>query len=172
VYLKSNKKVSCPAAAVQATRGRGQLLLVLDLVTRWRLSGQRHTTAVLYARERTSGTHWIGGEWASELVWTQRLEEKSFATAADRTPVAQSPGCPVCSQTLYGVKVVRFQVLTVASMKVTNFCDMGPCSRLEIDRYFRVVYCPQINIFCHLSTIKTICVSSEIYMMHYGAIET
>jgi hypothetical protein len=25
--------------------------------------------------------------WASELVWTQRLEEKSFASAGDRTAV-------------------------------------------------------------------------------------
>jgi len=28
--------------------------------------------------------------WASELVWTQRLEEKSFAPAGDRIPVVQS----------------------------------------------------------------------------------
>jgi hypothetical protein len=28
--------------------------------------------------------------WAPELVWTQRLEEISFASAGDRTPVAQS----------------------------------------------------------------------------------
>jgi hypothetical protein len=28
--------------------------------------------------------------WASELVWTQMLEEKSFASAGDRTPVIQS----------------------------------------------------------------------------------
>jgi hypothetical protein len=27
--------------------------------------------------------------WASELVWTQRIEEKSFAPAGDRTPVVQ-----------------------------------------------------------------------------------
>jgi hypothetical protein len=29
-------------------------------------------------------------EWASELIWTQRLEEKSFASAGNRTPVVQS----------------------------------------------------------------------------------
>jgi hypothetical protein len=34
--------------------------------------------------------------WASEPVWTQRLEEKSFAPAGDRTPIARSS-----SQTLY-----------------------------------------------------------------------
>jgi hypothetical protein len=28
--------------------------------------------------------------WAPELVWTQRLEEKSFASVGDRTPVIQS----------------------------------------------------------------------------------
>jgi hypothetical protein len=34
----------------------------------------------------------IGQEagWASELVWTQRLEEKSFASVGNRTPVTQS----------------------------------------------------------------------------------
>jgi hypothetical protein len=34
----------------------------------------------------------IGQEtrWASVLVWTQTLQEKSFASAGDRTPVVQS----------------------------------------------------------------------------------
>jgi hypothetical protein len=33
----------------------------------------------------------IGQEagWAPEPVWTQRLEEKSFASAGDRTPIAR-----------------------------------------------------------------------------------
>jgi uncharacterized membrane protein len=29
-------------------------------------------------------------EWASEPLWTQRVEEKSFAFARDRSPVFQS----------------------------------------------------------------------------------
>jgi hypothetical protein len=28
--------------------------------------------------------------WAPEPVWTQRLQEKSFAPAGDRTPIARS----------------------------------------------------------------------------------
>jgi hypothetical protein len=28
--------------------------------------------------------------WAPESVWTQRLEEKSFVPAGDRTPIARS----------------------------------------------------------------------------------
>jgi hypothetical protein len=28
--------------------------------------------------------------WAPEPVWTQRIEEKSFAPAGDRTPIARS----------------------------------------------------------------------------------
>jgi hypothetical protein len=39
------------------------------------------------------GTSVLTGQeagWASELVWTQKLEEKSFFPARDRTPVVQS----------------------------------------------------------------------------------
>jgi hypothetical protein len=31
-------------------------------------------------------------EWSSELAWTQRLEEKSFASAGDQTPIYFSVG--------------------------------------------------------------------------------
>jgi hypothetical protein len=55
------------------------------------VSGQRHAPAELYPGERTPGTHWTGG-WVgpTEPVWTQSQEEKSFASAVDRTPVVQS----------------------------------------------------------------------------------
>jgi hypothetical protein len=45
------------------------------------VSGQRYAPAMLYPQEKDPGTHWIGDWGASELVWTQRLEEKSFACA-------------------------------------------------------------------------------------------
>jgi hypothetical protein len=49
------------------------------------VSGQRHAPA-----GKGPPVHILQAGWASELVWTQRLEEKSFAPAGDRTPVVQS----------------------------------------------------------------------------------
>jgi hypothetical protein len=36
---------------------------------------------------------------------------------------------------------VRYQVLTVASMKMTVFWDVAPCGSMEIDQRFRGAYC-------------------------------
>jgi hypothetical protein len=52
-----------------------QLLLILDLGTRWGMSGQRHSPVPIVQE----------AGWAPEPVWTQRLEGKSFASAGDRT---------------------------------------------------------------------------------------
>jgi hypothetical protein len=59
------------------------------------VSGQRHVPAAFYLRERTPVPIGLEAGWASELVWTQRIEEISFASAGYRTPVVQS------SQKLY-----------------------------------------------------------------------
>jgi hypothetical protein len=48
--------------------------------------------------ERIPSTHWTGGWVNPGAGWTQRLEEKFFASAGDRTWIA---GRPVLSQTLY-----------------------------------------------------------------------
>jgi hypothetical protein len=55
-------------------------------------SGQCHIPAALHLWGKDSQCWLIGQEagWAPELVWMQRLEEKSFAPAGDRTPVIQS----------------------------------------------------------------------------------
>jgi hypothetical protein len=37
--------------------------------------------------------------------------------------------------------LVRFQVLTVASMKIRAFWDIAPFSLVGVDRHFRGVYC-------------------------------
>jgi hypothetical protein len=55
------------------------------------VSGQRHAPAALLPPGKGPPVP-IGQEagWAPEPVWTQRLEEKSFAPAGDRTPIARS----------------------------------------------------------------------------------
>jgi hypothetical protein len=54
------------------------------------VSGQRHAPAALLPPGKGPPLP-IGqeAEWAPEPVWTQRLEEKSFASAEYRTPVVQ-----------------------------------------------------------------------------------
>jgi hypothetical protein len=54
------------------------------------VSVQRHTLAVLYPEERSPVPIVQEARWVSEPVWTQRLEEKSFAPTGDQTPVVQS----------------------------------------------------------------------------------
>jgi hypothetical protein len=41
---------------------------------------------------------------------------------------------------IHNAKLVRFQVLTAASMKTTAVWDTAPCSLVEADRRFRGAY--------------------------------
>jgi hypothetical protein len=54
------------------------------------MSGQRHGPATLYPRERNPVPIVQEAGWASELVWTQRIEENSFVSAGVQIPVVQS----------------------------------------------------------------------------------
>jgi hypothetical protein len=55
------------------------------------VSGQRHAPAALLPPGKGAPVPTVQeAGWASEPVWTQRLEEKSFAPAGDRTPIARS----------------------------------------------------------------------------------
>jgi hypothetical protein len=56
------------------------------------MSGQRHAPAALYTQGKDPPVP-IAQEsgWAPESVWTQRLEEKSFAPAGNQTSTARSP---------------------------------------------------------------------------------
>jgi hypothetical protein len=59
------------------------------------VSGQRHAPATLLPPGKGPPVPIVQeAGWAPEPVWTQRLEEKSFAPAGNRTPIARS-------QTLY-----------------------------------------------------------------------
>jgi hypothetical protein len=53
------------------------------------VSGQSHAPASLYPPERLTVPIVQEAGWASVLVWTQRLEEKSFASGGDRTAVVK-----------------------------------------------------------------------------------
>jgi hypothetical protein len=55
------------------------------------VSGQRHAPAALLPLGKGPPAPIVQeAGWAPEPVWTQRLEEKSFASAGDRTPIARS----------------------------------------------------------------------------------
>jgi hypothetical protein len=49
--------------------------------------------------------------------------------------------CLYHSQVWNSKYIVRFEVLTAASMKMTVFWYIAPCSLVEIDRRFRGAYC-------------------------------
>jgi hypothetical protein len=68
-----------------------ELLLILDLDTRWGWVVSLTPLPRFYPPGKGPPVpivHEAG--WAPEPVWTQRLEEKSFAPAGDRTPIARS----------------------------------------------------------------------------------
>jgi hypothetical protein len=80
------------------------------------MSGQRHSLAAFYPRERTPGTHCTVQEagWASELAWAQRQEEKFFACADDQIPVVQSVEA-----------VPRAFVNHISAMLLRTLCNPG-----------------------------------------------
>jgi hypothetical protein len=69
------------------------LITALDEV-----SGQLHAPAVFYRRESTPVPTGQEAGWASELVWTQRVKEESFASAEDpyRYCHKLNNSCTVC----------------------------------------------------------------------------
>jgi hypothetical protein len=55
------------------------------------VSGQRHAPAALLPPGKGPPVPIVQeAGWTPDPVWTQRLEEKSFAPAGDRTPIARS----------------------------------------------------------------------------------
>jgi hypothetical protein len=60
----------------------------------------------------------------------------------------------------YLLQLVRFQVLSLARMKMTAFWDVAPCS-LEVDRRFRGAYC--LHRHCAVSQMAVIFSGSLFY---------
>jgi hypothetical protein len=78
-------------------RGRNSSLFLTSALEESEWSASR--PAALYPLERTSVPITYEARWASELVWTQRLEKKFFASAGGWTAVR--------SQTLYWLSYHR-----------------------------------------------------------------
>jgi hypothetical protein len=67
-----------------------ELLLILDLGTRWgEWLAPRPGRALAPGKGLSVPTVQEAG-WAPEPVWTQRLEEKSFASAGNGTSIARA----------------------------------------------------------------------------------
>jgi hypothetical protein len=76
---------------MEALGGRGNILVLIhDLGTRWgEWSASRPGRALAPGKGPPVPIVQEAG-WAPEPVWIQRIEEKSFARAGDRTPIALS----------------------------------------------------------------------------------
>jgi hypothetical protein len=80
----------CPATPCRLQGGEEiQLLLILYLGTRWGWVVSVTSRPRFPPGRGPSIPIVQEAGWASELVWTQKLEEKSFAPARDWTPVVQ-----------------------------------------------------------------------------------
>jgi hypothetical protein len=80
----------CPATAMQRQGGEEvELLLILNLGTRWGEWSASRPCRALPPGKRTPVPIGREAELASELVWTQKLEETSFSSIRDRTPIDQ-----------------------------------------------------------------------------------
>jgi hypothetical protein len=76
---------------MQALRGRKHSSYSFLTSALEGVSGQRHARAELCSPGKDPPVPIVQEPgWVSELVWTQRLEEKSFAFAGDQTPIVQS----------------------------------------------------------------------------------
>jgi hypothetical protein len=85
-------KASVLLHAVKTLEGRGgKLLLIHDLGTRWggEWSASYPGRALSPGKVPPVPIVQEAG-WAPEPVWTQTTEEKLFAPAGDRTPIARS----------------------------------------------------------------------------------
>jgi hypothetical protein len=60
-------------------------------------------------------------------------------------------------------KLVEFQVLKVASMKMTAVWDVAVCSQVEVDRHFRAAYCHHHQCRRQYAPLKHWSTSARLY---------
>jgi hypothetical protein len=93
----SSKSKAVSLHAVEAHGGeKVWLLLILNLDTRWGVSGQHHAPAALNPRGRTPGTHWTGG-WVGPRAGLDTETRRKILCVC----WGSNPGRPVRSQSLY-----------------------------------------------------------------------
>jgi hypothetical protein len=91
IKLAEGVGIGVSLLSMQALRGRGGIASTHSWPRQdMRMSSQCHTLAALSPGKGTPVPIVQEAGWASELVWTQRLEEKSFTSARDLTLVIQS----------------------------------------------------------------------------------
>jgi hypothetical protein len=94
-FLPGRKSKAVPLHAMETFGGERRyssysFLLILDLGTRWGWVVSVTPRPRFTPGERTPVPIVQEVGWALEPVWTQRLQEKSFAPAEDRTSIARS----------------------------------------------------------------------------------
>jgi hypothetical protein len=77
----------------------------------------------------------VGGWRWSRHVYNHQQDHKASL------PRSQSTVCWMIIVTTHNYKMVRFQVLTAASMKMAIFWDVAPCSLVEVYRRFSGACC-------------------------------
>jgi hypothetical protein len=114
--------------------------IIIRQIKSRRMRWEEHVACVTF---RPRFTPWKGppvpivqeAGWASDLVWTQRLEEKSFASARDRTPVIQVHG--LLYTALREVFRRGHKVVTFVVNYVTSNIRIAKLSRLSRGLYGR-----------------------------------
>jgi hypothetical protein len=111
------------------------------------VSGQRHAPAALLPPRKGPPVPIVQeAGWAPEPVWTQRLEEKSFAPAGDRTPIAQS--------------IVRHHTAWATLTPVTKQYESKILTPCNTDLLEKLIVAQLIELFVFYGTRRFITVSS------------
>jgi hypothetical protein len=95
---------------------------------------------------------WTAWRW-DRFLWLLRFSPTSIISPWLSMLMYQLGDVAGCNRDI--VSLVRLQVLTTASMKVTAFWGIAPCSLVEVDRSFRGAYClhhhrPVVGASMHL----------------------
>jgi hypothetical protein len=120
------------------------------------MSGQSHAPAALYPRGKDPRYPFVQeAGWAPVPVWTQRLQEKSFASAGDRNLVIQSVVRHFADWATPAPYMIRYFIMYI---KAGNKCLQ--MTGMHTDTFFQLANEPFIYLFIYLvefSTHENVC---------------